>query len=81
MAAPQSQLSWSNFVLVDNLLETPIENHLWVNATPDFDQNLTKRHDFEVLPFQGFFDLSETTMQAPRYHRDLFRNAVLERNS
>ena len=64
MAAPQSQLSWSNFVLVDNLLETPIENHLWVNVTPDFDQILTKRHDFEELPFQGLFDLSETTIQA-----------------
>ena len=81
MAVSRSQLSWSNFGHVDNLLETPIENILWVNLTPDFDQNLTKRHDFEVLSFQGFFDLSETTMQAPRYHRDLLRNAILERNS
>ena len=81
MAAPQSQVSWSNFGHVDNLLETPIENLLWVNVTPGFGQILTKRHDFEELPFQGFFDLSETTMQAPSYHRDLLRNAILERNS
>ena len=81
MAAPQSQLSWSNFGHVDNLLETPMENLLWVNVTPDFDQILTKRHDFVELPFQGFLDLSETTRQMSRYYRDLLRNAILERNS
>ena len=81
MAAPQSQLSWPKFGHVDNLLETPIENVLWVNVTPDFCQFFTKIYDFEELSFQGFFDLSETTMQAPGYHRDLLRNAVLEPNS
>ena len=60
MAAPQSQLSWSNFGHVDNLLETPIENLLWVNVTPGFGQILTKRHDFGELSFQGFFDLGES---------------------
>ena len=81
MAAPQSQTSWSKFGHVDNLLETPIENHLWVNVTPDFDQFLTKRVDFEELPFQGFLDLSETTRQMSSNHRDLLGNAILEPNS
>ena len=61
MAAPQSQISQLKFGHVDNLLETPIENLLWVNVTPAFDQLLTKRHDFEELPFQGFFDLGVST--------------------
>ena len=60
MVAPQSQVGRPKFGHVDNLLETPIENLLWVNVTPGFGQILTKRHDFEELPFQGFFDLGES---------------------
>ena len=60
MVAPQSQVGRPKFGHVDNLLETPIENLLWVNVTPDFDQILTKRHDFEELPFQGFLDLGKS---------------------
>ena len=60
MAAPESQVSWSKLGHVDNLLETPTENLLWVNVTPDLGQILTKRIDFEELSFQGFFDLGES---------------------
>ena len=78
MAAPQSQVSQSKFGHVDDLLETPIENLIWVNVTPSFGQILTKRHDFEELPFQGFLDLGESMKKKLRR---ISRNAILERNS
>ena len=81
MAAPQSQVCRSKFGPVDNLLETPIENLLWVNVTPHFSQILTKRHDFEELPIQGFFDLGESIKKYCEEYRERPRNAILERNS
>ena len=70
MVAPQSQVGRPKFGHVDNMLETPIENLLWVNVTPGLGQFLTKRHDFAELSFQGFFDLGESTKKLRRISRE-----------